>query len=417
MTDRKPGKHAFAAVFVTVLIDIIGFGIIIPVGPDLIIEISGETTSKAVLYSGALMVVFALVQFVSTPILGGLSDRFGRRPVILFSLLGYAVDFAIMGFAKTMPLLFLGRFFSGIFAATYATANAYIADITPQEQRAVRFGMLGAAFGIGFIIGPVIGGFLGERFGTRAPFFAASLLAFINFVYCYFALPETLKRENRRPFDIKRANPLGSLIQLGKYPVILPVLVAMFLFQLAHFALQATWAWYGKIKFEWGPDEIGLSLAAVGLSAAIVQGGLIRILMPILGEKRAVLLGGGSMIIAFIGYAFASEAWMVYPLIAIGAIGGLLTPSVQGIMTRTIPENAQGELQGAIASIMSLTMIIGPFVMSGTFSYFTSDAAPIFFPGASFLLAGILVTLAGIPMLLAFSRIARPREDSQSSSV
>ncbi len=411
MAKRTPGKHAFAAIFITVLIDIIGFGIIIPVIPDMIREVTDLTLAEAAPYGGYLMTIFALIQFISSPILGGLSDRFGRRPVILLSLLGYAVDFLIMGFAKSFAILFIGRIFSGLFAATYSTANAYIADITPAENRAVRFGMLGAAFGIGFVIGPGIGGLLGEHFGPRAPFFAAASLAFLNFLYCFFVLPETLPRNKRREFSLARANPLGNLLYLRQYPVMLPVMLALFLFQLAHFALQGTWAWYGKEKFLWSPAEIGYSLMAVGVSAAIVQGGLIRIILPKLGERRAVIFGGIVTAIAYLAYAFAPVGWMVYPIIAFGALGGLMQPAIQGIMSRTIPENAQGELQGAIASVLSIAMIFGPLIMTRTFSMFTVETAPVYFPGASFLLASVLVTIAAVPMALAFSRITKPREE------
>ena len=404
---RVPGQLAFSTIFVTVLIDIIGFGIIIPVMPDLLTQVTQLSPAKAVTYSGYLMMIFALTQFISTPILGALSDHFGRRPVILLSLLGYVVDFMIMGLAKSFTILFFGRIFSGIFAATHSTANAYIADITPSEERAVRFGMLGAAFGVGFIIGPAIGGILGAYYGPRAPFFAAAGLAAINLVYCFFVLPETLTKENRRPFDWKRANPLGNLIQLQRYPVMLPILIAMFLFNVAHFALQATWSWYGKVKFDWGPDFIGYSLMAVGISAAIVQGGLIKTLLARLGERKCVILGGLATAFAYIAYAYVPYGWMVYPVILVGAFGGILQPALQGIMSRTIPADSQGELQGAIASLMSVAMIFGPIIMTRTFSIFTVETAPIYFPGAPFLLAGLLVIISAIPLRLAFKNLAK----------
>lgn len=412
MAKRPPGKHAFIAIFITVLIDIIGFGIIIPVMPDLVVSVTNLTEAKAIIFGGYLLFVFALMQFISSPIIGAISDRFGRRPVILLSLLGYALDFVIMGFAKTYAILFIGRVLSGTFAATYATANAYIADITPPEKRAQNFGLLGVAFGLGFIIGPLIGGYVGEVYGLRAPFFLTAFLAFSNFVYCFFVLPETLAPEKRRTFEWRRANPLGNLIQLKKYPVMLPIFLAMFLAQLSHFAIQSTWSWYGKVKFDWSPKEIAYSLAAVGLTAAIVQGGLIRVILPKLGERRAVLVGGVISIMAYCGYAFATQGWMIYVVIAFGAFGALIQPAVQGIMSRTIPEDGQGELQGAISSMMSIAMIIGPLIMTRVFSMFTVDTAPIYFPGAPFLLGACFIALAGIPIMVAFSRISRPRNDS-----
>ena len=407
-TAKVPGTNAFIAIFITVLIDIIGFGIIIPVVPALIRDVSGLSHAQAAPWSGYLLMVYAIMQFVSAPIIGALSDRFGRRPLILFSLLGYAIDFTIMGFATSLTVLFIGRMFSGTFAATYATANAYIADITPPDKRAARFGMLGAAFGIGFIVGPGIGGLLGEYFGPRAPFFAAGILAFLNFIYCFFVLPETLERSKRRAFEWKRANPLGNLVQLRQYPVMLPVMFAMFLIQLAHFALQSTWAWYMIEKFSWSEAQIGYSLMAVGLSAAIVQGGLIRVIIPKIGERKAVIIGGIVMFLAFLAYAFVTKGWMVYLVIAFGAFGALMQPAIQGIMSRTIPEDAQGELQGAVSSMMSIAMIIGPILMTQAFSRFTVEDAPIYFPGASFILGALLTLLAAIPLRMAFTRIARP---------
>ncbi len=406
------GKLAFTAIFFTVLIDIIGFGIIIPVMPAMIADVTGLSHAEAAPYGGILLTVFALIQFVSSPIIGGLSDRFGRRPIILLSLLGYAIDFLIMGLAKIYLVLFIGRVFSGAFAATYATANAYIADSTPPDKRPMRFGMLGAAFGIGFIIGPGIGGIIGDQFGPRAPFFAASALAFINFVYSFFVLPETLAPEKRRKFDIKRANPVGNLLQLRKYPVMLPILIASLLMQLAHFALQSTWSWYGIEKFSWTPAQIGYSLMAVGISAAIVEGGLIRLILPRIGERRAVVMGVSITAVTYLAYAFVSMEWMIYFIIAFGALAGILRPALQGIMTRTIPDDAQGELQGAIASMMSLAMIFGPLIMTSVFSAFTVESAPVYFPGAAFLLGFLLVLISAIPMAMAFKRIAKPREET-----
>lgn len=399
-----PGRHAFIAIFFVVLIDIIGFGIIIPVLPKMIQSVTGLSLAQAAPYGSYLLVVFALVQFFSSPIIGGLSDRFGRRPVLLFSLVGYAVDFAIMGLAKTFSILFVGRIFSAIFAATYSTSNAYIADITPQERRAERFAMLGAAFGLGFIIGPGIGGTISDNFGYRAPFFVASGLAALNFVYCWFVLPETLTPEKRRAFDWRRANPLGNLLQIRQYPVMIPLFIAIFLVQIAYFSVQSTWAWYTPLKLSWSDSEVGYSLMAVGLGAAIVQGVLIRFIIPAIGERAALIAGGVLSICEYIGFAFATSTLMIYVFIAIGAFTALMQPAANAIMSRTIPENAQGELQGALSSILSISMIIGPYIMLSIFSVFSSDQAPIYFPGAPFLLGAILTVLAGIPMLIAFSK-------------
>lgn len=396
----KPNKYALGFLFVTVLLDIIGLGIIIPVLPTLLTELTGKSVSEVAPMGGVLLLVYALMQFIMSPIIGGLSDRFGRRPVILLSLLGYSIDFMIMALAPTYFWLFLGRVMSGAFAATYATANAFIADISPPEKRAANFGLLGAAFGIGFIIGPGLGGWLGE-IGPRVPFFVASGVAFINFVYGFFILPETLPKEKRRKFNIKRANPVGSLYQMRLYPIVLGVLLTFFLMQFSHNSLPAIWSYFAEEKFSWSPRDIGTSLMFVGFTSAIVQGWLTRIYIPKLGERRSVYLGITAMVISFLGYAFFTPtgAW-VYLWIVVGAAGGFMMPAMQGLMSRATPEDAQGELQGAIASTMSITMITSPLTMTLIFSYFTREGAPVYFPGASFLAAAIILALCVIPFSL-----------------
>ena len=401
-------RAAFVVIFMVVLIDLIGFGIIVPVLPDLISEITGLSISQAAPYGGYLLFVFAFVQFFASPILGGLSDRFGRRPIILCSLLGYTVDFAIMGSTSSLLVLFIGRTFSGAFAATYATSNAYLADITPPEKRAQRFGFLGAAFGLGFVIGPALGGIIGEEFGSRAPFFAASILAGLNLIACWFLLPETLSADKRRPFSLRRANPIGNLIQLGKYPAMLPILVTIFLFQISQFSLQTTWSWISIEKFGWSPKDIGYSLMAVGLSAAIVQGVLMRFILPVTGEKLSVCIGGLVGFIALILYAFLPQGWMVYPVIILGAFAAIAQPAMQSIMSRTIPADEQGELQGGIASALSLAAIFGPILMTQVFSAFTKDTAGIYFPGAPFLVGAGTIIICAIPLSIAFQRISGP---------
>ncbi|MEO0320863.1 MAG: MFS transporter, partial [Pseudomonadota bacterium] len=340
--------------------------------------------------------------------LGGLADRYGRRPVVLLSLLGYAIDFVIMGLTKSLAILFVGRAFSGVFAATYATANAIVADITSPQHRAQRFGILGAGFGLGFMIGPAVGGLLGDAYGPRAPFFAASALAATNFVFCYFFFPETLRPENKRAFSLRRSNPLGNLVQLGKYPVMVPILITIFLFQVSQFSLQTTWSWITGTKFGWTAKDIGYSLMAVGLSAAIVQGFLLRFILPVTGEKLSILLGGVASFVALMFYAFLPQGWMVYPVIAIGAFGALAQASMQSLMSRTIPANAQGELQGAVAVMLSLAAIFGPVIMTQTYSVFTGERAPIYFPGAPFLVGAAMILLAAIPTIIAFGRVSGP---------
>ncbi|MEZ5922451.1 MAG: TCR/Tet family MFS transporter [Parvularculaceae bacterium] len=412
MAARAPGRNALLFIFITVMINMIGFGIIIPVMPQLIMDVTGGGLSHAARWGGILSLVFAAMQFIMLPVMGSLSDKFGRRPVILISLIAYSGDFLILALAPSILIMLIARLFSGAFAATFATANAYIADISPPEKRAANFGLMGAAFGLGFIIGPALGGMIGEQFGHRAPFFAVAALGFINFIYGYFFLPETNPPENRRAFSWKRANAFGAFREFSKHPAILPVAGVIFLLALAQFSFPAVWAYFAEARFGWTPRDIGLSLMAVGFSAAIVQGGLTRIVIPRIGEKRAAYLGVTIAMISYFGYGVVTEGWMVYALIAFGALGGFAAPALQGIMSRSVPANVQGELQGAIGAVNGLAMIIGPVMMTQIFSYFTAPDAPISLPGAPFLVASLLVVIAYIPLANAMTHILRPREES-----
>jgi len=402
---RKPGPRALLFVFLTVLIDVTGLGIIIPVLPELIQELTGRTIDDAALIGGRIIMTYALMQFIAAPIIGALSDRFGRRPVLLLSLLGFSIDYMIMGFANTIMWLFLGRALSGIFGATYSTAGAYIADVSPPEKRAQNFGLIGAAFGIGFIVGPVIGGFVGE-IDVRAPFFTASALAFANLIYGYIVLPETLKPENRRAFDPRRANPFGALMQMRLYPAVLGLLAAAFLFQLAHQAYPSVWAYYSTERYGWGGREIGFSLGAVGIMGALVQGGLTRVIIPKLGEARTLYIGLALAMISFAGFAFASKGWMLYAWIPISGLAGMAGPAMQGLMANRVPDNTQGELQGASTSLVSLTTIISPPIMTSLFAHFSGADAPVYLPGAPFLAAA---TVTGLGLLVAIWAMQRER--------
>lgn len=424
MDDKKPGTNAIVFIFITVLINMIGFGIVMPVMPKLIMDVTGQDLASAARWGGYLSLTYALMQFVVMPIMGGLSDRFGRRPVILISLAAFSVDYLIMAIAPTIGILLIARIFAGAFAATFSTANAYIADISPPEKRAANFGLMGAAFGLGFIIGPGIGGVLGDYFGPRAPFYAVAILGAMNFVFGLFALPETLSADNRRPFEWKRANAFGNFVQFRQYPVMLPIATTLFLFQLAHWAFPSVWSYYAEEKFGWTPAHIGWSLMFVGLSAAIVQGGLTRVVIPRIGERAAALTGVSIGIFTYFCYAFASTGAMIYALIAISALAGFTQPAIQGIMSRTIPANAQGELQGAVSAVMSLSMVLGPPLMTQVFAAFAKpntpisffnvtvfeNGAPFYFPGAPFILAGVLAIMGTIPLLLAFRYVQRPRD-------
>lgn len=412
MSARKPGKHAITFIFITVLIDMIGFGLIIPVMPSLLRELTGLEANDSVLLGMMLIIAYAGMQFVCAPIVGALSDRFGRKPVLLAALAGFTIDYLIMGFAPVFWLLLVGRLLAGLFGASYATANAFIADITPPEKRAGRFGMIGAAFGLGFTFGPLIGGLLGDQFGPRAPFFAAAALSGINLLYGLIVLPETLTEENRRKFDWKRANPFGALMQIRRYPAVIILMAAVFLMMIGHAVFPATWAYYSTYRYGWGEWEVALSLTAVGVSSAIVMGGLTRILVPKLGEWRAVTFSLILGSIAYAAYGLASAGWMVYAIIVVGALGGIGQPALQGVMSRIIPPNAQGELQGAMTSLQSLSMVFGPLIMSPMFNYFSSDRAPVYAPGAAFFVSTVLTVIA-----LFIALAARRRDDGRANEV
>ena len=412
MAEREPGRNALLFIFITVLINMIGFGVIMPVMPQLIMDVTGGALAEAARWGGVLSLSFAVMQFIMMPVMGSLSDRFGRRPVILGSLAAYALDFLLMALAPSLAVLFVARILAGAFAATFSTANAYIADISPPEKRAANFGLMGAAFGLGFIIGPALGGLLGDEFGHRAPFFAVAGLGMINFIYGWFFLPETLSALHRRKFDWSRSNALGSFRHFRQYPVILPIAGAMFLYQLGHWTFPAVWAYFAGERFGWSARQIGFSLMAVGLAAAVVQGGLSRIILPKFGERRAAFFGAGVAIIAYFGYGVVQQGWMAYPLIAFGALAGLTAPALQGIMSRTVPADAQGQLQGAIGSINGVAMIFGPVLMTQTFAKFSEEGGAIYFPGAPFVLASGLTALALIPLFAAIGRIKRPRAAS-----
>jgi MFS transporter, DHA1 family, tetracycline resistance protein len=404
----KAGKTAFLFVFIAVLIDSIGFGIILPVLPRLIMQLTGVSIERAAAYGGWLSFVYALMQFFCAPVLGNLSDRFGRRPVLLFALLALGLDYLIMGFAPVIGWLFAGRAIAGVAGASFTPAYAYVADITEPARRAQSFGLMGAAFGIGFILGPAIGGLLGG-FGPRAPFFAAAAIALANTALGYFALPESLPRESRRPFHWARANPLGTLLQMRRHPVVLLTLGALLLWQLAHQVLPSTWAYYTIYKFHWSSAQVGYSLAYVGLLMAIAQGALTRVLIPWLGgERRAALAGMACAFLAYTGYAVVTQGWMMYVVALTTLLFALTYPSMNAIASQQIPANAQGELQGAIACLYGLSSILGPPLMTQVFGYFSGPLAPVYLPGAAFLTAAILTVGCAVLFIRAL-RLAPQR--------
>ncbi len=404
MSKRTP---ALGFIFITLLIDVTGFGIIIPVIPKLIEELIDGNLSQAATYGGWLMFAYAIVQFFFSPIIGNLSDRFGRRPILLASLLGFCLDYLLTAWAPTVGWLFLGRILAGITGASMTTATAYIADVSPPEKRAQNFGMIGAAFGLGFIIGPVIGGVLGQ-YGSRAPFIAAAILAFLNFLYGYFILPESLKPENRRKFEWKRANPVGSLLHIRKYPVILGLVGSLVLLYIAAHATQSTWSYFTMERFGWNEAWVGYSLGVVGILVAIVQGGLIRVINPWLGQKKSVYFGLLLYALGFFLFAFASQSWMMFVFLIPYCLGGIAGPALQGIISGQVPSNEQGELQGALTSLVSLTSIIGPPLMTNLFAYFTGKSAPVYFPGMPFFAGAILTVISALLAMRSLQHYMQP---------
>jgi DHA1 family tetracycline resistance protein-like MFS transporter len=390
MASNKTAAISF--IFITLLIDVTGIGLIIPVVPGLIKELIQGSVSDSSIYSGWLAFSYAVMQFIFAPLLGNLSDRYGRRPILLISLFGLGIDYIFLAIAPSIGWLFLGRIIAGLGGASFTTATAYIADISTPQNRAQNFGMVGAAFGVGFILGPVIGGLLGQ-FGLRVPFMVAALLSFLNFIYGYFVLPESLSLENRRKFDWKRSNPLSSIKQLKKYPAVSGLVISYFLIYLATNSVQSTWSFFTIQQFNWNPKMIGISLGLVGLLVGIVQGGLIRIINPLLGSKRSVYVGMALYTLGLILFSFASQSWMMFVFLIPYCLGGICGPALQSIISGQVPSNQQGELQGGLTSVMSLTSIIGPVVMTSLFSFFTSPTAPFHFAGASFFLGSILMAL------------------------
>lgn len=337
-------------------------------------------------------IAFAAVQFIFAPILGGLSDKYGRRPVLLFSLFGFGLDYVVLTFAQSIEWLFIGRIIAGITGASITTASAYIADISTPETRAQNFGMIGAAFGVGFILGPVLGGLLGQ-YGPRVPFIVASVLCFLNWLYGYFILPESLPPEKRRAFNIKRANPVGALIHLRKYPSLLPLITCMIFLYLSGHAVQSNWAFFGIERLQWNERMIGISLGAVGLLVGLVQGGLVRVVNPLIGNNNSVYAGLILYIVGLVLFSIASETWMMFVFLIPYALGGLAGPALQSIMAGMVPATEQGELQGALTSVASASSIIGPPLMSNTFFYFTKTDTPFYFPGAPFALGAVFMVI------------------------
>jgi DHA1 family tetracycline resistance protein-like MFS transporter len=398
----KSSNKVMAFIFATLLIDIIGISIIIPVMPKLIEQLIQGDISQASRYNGWLVFTYAIVQFFCSPILGALSDRWGRRPVLLISLFGLGVDYVLLALAPDIFWLFIGRAIAGIGGASFTTASAYIADVSPPEKRGQNFGLIGVAFGLGFIIGPVIGG-LSAHLGARAPFWISAGLSLLNFLYGYFILPESLPKRSRRRFEWRRANPVGALIQLRKYPVVSSLVVSLILLYIAAHAVQSTWSFYTMFKFGWNETMVGYSLGALGIMIALVQGGLIRVAIPKIGQAKSVIIGLLCYMTGMILFGFATQGWMMFLILIVYCLGGIAGPALQGLISTQVHRSEQGELQGGLTSLMSVASIIGPLTMNSLFAWFTSDKAPLYFPGAPFI-AGALLLLLSILLARPFLR-------------
>jgi DHA1 family tetracycline resistance protein-like MFS transporter len=400
MPSRKP---ALIFIFITLFLDILGIGLVVPILPKLVEEMAGGGIDRASYLYGWLVGLYALMQFLFAPVIGNLSDRFGRRPVILLSLFGSGLDYFLLAWAPTLPWFFVGRLISGITGANYSAAAAYIADVSPPERRAANFGLIGAAFGLGFIFGPALGGWLGH-YGLRVPFLAAGALTLLNWLYGFLILPESLKPENRRRFSLRRSNPVGALMRLRRHRLVLGLSFSYFLSGLAHQVYPSIWVLYTGHRYGWGTKQTGLSLALVGLMTAIVQGGLTRRVIPRIGERRAALFGFAVMSVALTGYGLAPEGWVVYPIIVFGSLSGLAVPAIQGMISRTVGDDEQGGIQGTLTALQSVAGAIGPLLATSVFGFFLSERAPAVVPGAPFFLSSALAVTAGFLAARSFRK-------------
>lgn len=389
-------KAAITFIFITLLIDVMGWGLIIPVMADLIAKLKGIPVNIASSYGAYLLTAFAVTQFLFAPVIGNLSDRYGRRPVLLLSLLGFGIDYIIMALAPTYEWLFVGRIVAGLTGASFTTATAYIADISEDATaKAKNFGLIGAAFGLGFVLGPALGGAL-AHWGLRAPFYAAAALCLLNCLYGAFLLPESLSKENRRSFEWKRANPFGSLNFLTSHPEISGLAFSFFLIYVGAQSVQSNWNFFTEYRFHWNSTMVGISLAVVGVLVGAVQAGLTRVIVPKIGNEKSIYLGLSLYTLGLVLFAFATEGWMMFAFLVPYCLGGICGPSLQSVISGHVPPNQQGELQGALTGLMSLTTIIGPLLMNNVFAYFTSGKAPFHFPGIHFLIGAVCMLLAVI---------------------
>lgn len=404
---KRVGEGAVVFVCAAMLIDTISFGLLIPVLPQLLVELTGQTVSQSAQTAGWLTVLFSGLVFLCGPLIGNLSDAYGRRPVLLASMAMFAVNYALMGAAHSLIFLFIGRALTGISGATYGPCNAYVADITPPERRAQRFALIGAAFGAGFVLGPALGALVGQ-FGARVPFYVAAAMAGVNFLFGWFVLPESLPKERRRPFDIRRANPLGTLMALRKRGDVIAIVCCIFLWNFAFQVYPTTWSFFTMLQLNWGVAAIGFSLAYSGILMVLIQGGLTGRIVRAIGERRAAIVGLSSGICGMILAAFSGQGWMLYLASTIGGLQGLSGASMNALISQRTPPDQQGELQGGVASLNGLGAIFGPLLLSQTISYFTGPRGPFYFPGAAFALSATIASCGLILFVLTTRRLTAP---------
>jgi DHA1 family tetracycline resistance protein-like MFS transporter len=403
MPPKQRSQNA-ATVFIvlTILIDAIGFGVIIPVLPKLVMAVGHVDLAAATRIGGWMAAVYAVMQFVCGPLAGNLGDRFGRRPVLLLAMAGFTIDYLLLGFAPTLAWLFAGRLIAGVFGASFGPATAALADITPPQDRARRFGLVGAAFGLGFIIGPAAGGLLGE-IGPRAPFYAAAACSAFNFLFGLFLFPETLDPAHRRAFDLKRANPIGALMAIRHMPGVLGLAGILLLWNIASMVYPATWSYFAIAQYGWSSGMIGASLAFVGLSMVIVQSMVLGRVVKKFGERRAAMLGVGVATAGFLSLAFTTDPVLAFLILGLTAIQGLVQPSTTALMSQRAAAETQGEMQGFIGSLNAIGSIAAPLLLNPALAYFTRTHAPVRFPGAAFIIAAVF---AGA----AFAALSRTRD-------
>lgn len=412
----KNRNAALSFILVTILIDVLGIGIIIPILPSLLETVLGVPTSEAAIYGGGLLLAYAVFQFFFSPLLGRLSDRYGRRPILLLSLFGLGMDYLLLGFTSSYWVFLVGRIIAGICGASFSTANAYIADVSKPEERAKNFGLVGAAFGVGFILGPTLGGYLSTEISIRAPFYVSACLSLLNFLYGVFVLPESLSQEKRRPFTIKGANPIGTLRFFGRHEILKKLAISLSLILIAGQAIQGIWSFFVKERYGWNDDQIGYSLGVVGLIVGIVQGGITGQMVKRLGVKRTIILGICFNAFGLVLFSLATEGWMVFVILLPYALGGIAGPALQSVFSNAVSDREQGELQGGLVSLQSATGVIGAGIMFAIFTIFTNDVVGLYLPGAHLLLAAILVVTSAIlavPALRGYKEVTAQPGDSK----